>query len=297
MKCPSCGLENPIATQICNCGYNFETHAGFERKKKRNPFLAGIATFGAFGLGQLYNGKARKAVVAYLLWLATAAIGIVLPLSASFNWLLIFFSLPLLLGLLLIIDAIRDARAVGQITLHRYNRWYIYLGIILVQSLIVAPLQAKLIKSSTAAYGIPTRSMEPTIKVGEKLIADGKLYKKMLPQRGDLLIFQYPKNESSPMIKRLIGLPGEKVEIKGRTVYINDQPLEENYKQHIDPASINEHYGPYLIPQGKYFVMGDNRDNSMDSRFWGYIRRDQLLGQARYLYWSKDLSRIGESLK
>jgi signal peptidase I len=98
----------------------------------------------------------------------------------------------LLPGLLLIIDAIRDARTVGQIVLRRYNRWYIYLGIILVQALIVAPFQAKLIKSSTAPYGIPTQSMEPTIKVGEKLIADVRLYNKMLPQRGDLLIFKYP---------------------------------------------------------------------------------------------------------
>jgi signal peptidase I len=297
MKCPSCSLENPPTVQICDCGYNFETHVPVEQKKKRNPFLAAIATLGTFGLGQLYNGKPRKAAVAYLLWLAAAAIGMVLPLSASFNWLLAFLSLPLLLGLLLIIDAIRDARTVGQIVLRRYNRWYIYLGIILVQALIVAPFHAKLIKSSAAPYRIPTQSMEPTLHTGDRLVADVKAYEKKLPSRGDLTIFKYPKDESIPYIKRVIGLPGEKVEITKRVVYINDQPLKEDYAQYLDPASVNEHFGPYFIPQGNYFVLGDSRDNSQDSRFLGYFNQSLILGQARYLYWSKDWSRIGRRLK
>jgi signal peptidase I len=298
MKCPSCGLENPPTAQNCDCGYNFASSVPpAERKNKRNPFLAAVATLGTFGLGQLYNGKPRKAAIAYAALWAIALLSLIAPLAASFARLITYFALQILLCLVLIIDAIRDARAVRQFVLRWYNRWYIYIAIILIQTFALLPLQVMLIKRTTAAYRIPTGSMEPAIALGDRIVADMTVYRKNTPKRSDLLIFKYPKNESSQMIKRLIGLPGEKVEIKGHTVYINDQPLMENYKQHIDPGSIFEHYGPYLIPQGQYLVLGDNRDNSMDSRFWGYVRRDQLLGQARYLYWSRDLSRIGKDLK
>jgi signal peptidase I len=298
MRCPSCGLENPATAQICDCGYNFETDSPpVERKKKRNPLLAAIATLGTYGLGQLYNGKPCKAAGSYLLWLIAAANGMIFPISSSFGWLLAFIAIPVLLILLLMIDAIRDSRAEKEIGIHWYNRWYIYLGIIALQLLVIAPFQAKLTRHSAAPYRISTGSMEPALKIGDRLVADMKAYKNELPSRGDLMVFQYPNDKSIPYIKRVIGLPEEKLEIKGRSVYINDQPLEENYKQHIDPASVNEHFGPYAIPQGKYFVMGDSRDNSQDSRFWGFVDQSAILGKAKYIYWSKDWSRIGENLK
>jgi signal peptidase I len=297
MKCPSCGLENPPTAQKCDCGYKYETHVEIKRKKKRNPFLAAIATFGVFGLGQLYNGKPRKAAIAYgLLWVI-AIFAMVAPFSANIKWLIAFFALTSILGLTLIIDAVRDARAKGEIVLHWYNRWYVYLTIIIIQAFIINPFQVKLLKLSTAAYKMPSGSMSPTIEIGDKLVADMKAYKMESPKRGDLLIFKYPNDESVQYLKRLIGLPGEKVEIIGRKVYVNDQPLAESYVQFIDPASTDGHFGPVQVPQNQYFVLGDNRDNSQDSRFWGYIKRDQILGQVRYLYWAKDRSRIGKNIK
>jgi signal peptidase I len=265
--------------------------------KKRNAFLAAIATIGTFGLGQLYNGKPKKAAVAYILWLATAAFGIFAPLSASFTWLVISLALLLLLGLILMIDAIRDARRLREITLHRYNRWYIYLVIILFQTLGIRSIQVKLLTASTAAYRMTSGSMIPTLEIGERIVADMKAYDRKLPTRGAVIIAKYPKDESVSYIKRVIGLPGEKLEIIGRTVYINGRPLAEEYTQYIDPGSTDEHFGPYILSNGEYFVMGDNRDNSQDSRYLGPVNQSQILGQARYLYWATDLSRIGKRIR
>jgi signal peptidase I len=265
-------------------------------EKKRNPFLAALATLGTIGLGQLYNGKLRKAIAAYALCLATVAFGIFAPLSSSLSWFLIAVILPVLLGLVVAIDAFRDAHRMREIALHPYNRWYVYLAVILIHALLIGQLQEKVILSSVHAYKIPTEAMSPTLEIGDRLVADMKAYKKNTPARDDVIIFKYPNNESVPYVKRVIGLPGEKLEIIGRNVYVNGKTLTEEHVQYIDPDSIHGHYGPYDIPQGQYFVMGDNRDNSQDSRFWGFVKQHQLLGQARYLYWAKDKSRIGKQV-
>jgi signal peptidase I len=92
-------------------------------------------------------------------------------------------------------------------------------------------------------------------------------------------------------VKRLIGLPGERVEMNGRTLSINGKPLEEKYTQYIDASSVLEHYGPFEISPGHYFAMGDNRDNSQDSRFWGSVPRDHIIGKALIIYWSYETPR------
>jgi signal peptidase I len=265
--------------------------------KKRYPFLAALATLGALGLGQLYNGKLRRAIAAYALCLATVALCTFAPLSSSLSWLCIVSALSILLGLVVAIDAYRDAHRIREIALLPYNRWYIYLAVILVHGLLIGQLQENVVLSSIRAYKIPTQAMSPTLEIGDRLVADMNAYKKNTPARGDVIIFKYPKNESVLYIKRVIGLPGEKLEMIGRTVYVNGKALAEGPVQYIDPDSIHGHYGPYDIPQGQYFVMGDNRDNSQDSRFWGFVKQHQLLGQARYLYWAKDKSRIGKQVK
>jgi signal peptidase I len=297
MKCPSCGLENHSTAPVCDCGYVFETHAGgIDRKKKRNPFLAGIATFGVYGLGQLYNGKPRKAAIAYgALW-AITLFGALAPIASNFGWIFIYLVLQLALLLFLIVDAVSDARSQRSILLHWYNRWYIYLGIMVIQMLVILPVQVKLLKLSATTYRIPTRSMEPAIKLGNRLVADMKAYKTKGPQRGDIVIFKYPKDESVPYIKRVIGLPGEKVEIIGRTLLINGKELKESYVQHIDLSSEWGHWGPVQIPPDHFFLLGDNRDNSFDSRYFGSILRSKFLGKARYLYWANEWSRIGRPL-
>ena len=152
------------------------------------------------------------------------------------------------------------------------------------------------------AFKIPTGSMESNLLIGDHLLVNKFVYgyhsgwlSRLLPykelKRGDVIVFKYPHNPEVAYVKRLIGLPGEKVEMVGRTVYVNGQPLKESYTQYIDPGSTFERYGPYQVPEGKYFAMGDNRDNSQDSRFWGFVPRDHIIGKALVIYWSYETPR------
>jgi signal peptidase I len=152
------------------------------------------------------------------------------------------------------------------------------------------------------AFKIPTGSMEPNLLIGDHLLVNKFVYGihdgylgKILPykelKRGDVIVFKYPNNPDLSYVKRLIGLPGDRVEMVGRTVSINGKPLEEKYTQYIEQSSNYERYGPYEVPQGQYFAMGDNRDNSQDSRFWGTVPRDHIIGKAMVIYWSYETPR------
>jgi signal peptidase I len=152
------------------------------------------------------------------------------------------------------------------------------------------------------AFKIPTGSMESNLLIGDHLLVNKFVYglhsgflARLLPykdpKRGDVIVFKYPNSPEVAYVKRLIGMPGDKVEMIGRTVYVNGRALNENYTQYIDPGSTYDHYGPYQVPQGQYFAMGDNRDNSQDSRFWGTVPRDYILGKALVIYWSFETPR------
>ncbi len=152
------------------------------------------------------------------------------------------------------------------------------------------------------AYKIPTGSMESNLLIGDHLLVNKFVYgiydgplARLLPykglKRGDVIVFKYPLSPDVAYVKRLIGVPGEKLEMIGRTIYINGKALKEDYTQYIDPGSVYEHYGPFQIPPDHYFAMGDNRDNSQDSRFWGFVPRDHIIGKALAIYWSYETPR------
>lgn len=152
------------------------------------------------------------------------------------------------------------------------------------------------------AFKIPTGSMESNLLIGDHLLVNKFVYglhnnpiARLLPyrdlKRGDVIVFKYPHDPEVAYVKRLIGLPGDTVEMVGRTVYVNGEPLQEDYTQYINPGSIYERYGPFEVPEDQYFAMGDNRDNSQDSRFWGYVPRENLLGKALVIYWSFETPR------
>ena len=132
---------------------------------------------------------------------------------------------------------------------------------------------------------IPSASMEPTIMTGDRLIGNRLAYINEDPERGDVVIFLFPDNENEYFIKRVIGLPGETVNIRSGKVYITDssEPLDESAYIVTEPLG---DFGPYTVPEGAYFMMGDNRNNSMDSRFWNqhYVYKDKILGKAWVRY-------------
>lgn len=127
---------------------------------------------------------------------------------------------------------------------------------------------------------IPSSSMEKTLMTGDSLLVNRLNYLFSAPKRFDIVVFIPPDNEKNLFIKRIIGMPGEKLEVVSGKVYINDEPLEENF---LDKETY-EFAGPYYIPDGCYFMMGDNRNNSNDSRYWGntFLKRERILGKALF---------------
>ncbi len=154
------------------------------------------------------------------------------------------------------------------------------------------------------AFKLSSISMEPTLLLGDYVIASkisygmhvpftyDKIFPEKLPQRGDVVVFEYPYEHDLSFIKRVIGLPGDRLQIINKQVYINGKALNEPYSQHSDPSvlpakeSPRDNYGPVVVPVGEYFMMGDNRDFSNDSRFWGFVKRDLIIGKAEIIYFS-----------
>ncbi|MDF5733506.1 MAG: signal peptidase I, partial [Rhizonema sp. PD38] len=140
---------------------------------------------------------------------------------------------------------------------------------------------------------IPSGSMEPTLQINDHLIVDKISYDFSSPKRGDIIVFNPTKkleaeNYHDAFIKRIIGLPGEKVEVKNGRVYINGSPLKENYIE----AKPDYQWGPQTVPANSYLVLGDNRNDSYDSHYWGFVPRDKIIGRAIIRFWP--MNRIGE---
>lgn len=165
------------------------------------------------------------------------------------------------------------------------------------EALFLALLLALFIREFVVqAFRIPSGSMIPTLLVGDQILVDKIVYKFRKPERGDIMVFKYPEDETRDFIKRVIGLPGDKLEVRDRIVFINDKPLDEGaYAYHEGPPvdsfhnDVRDNYGPTKIPDKKYFLMGDNRENSQDSRFWGFLDEDKIVGRAFIIYWSRDI--------
>jgi signal peptidase I len=196
----------------------------------------------------------------------------------------------------------------------------------IVEAVVVALLLAVVVRAVVVqAYKIPSKSMLPTLLVGDHILVNKFLYgvklpgtsyrlpAVRLPERGDVVVFVPPDDPNRDFIKRVVGLPGDTVEVRAKRVYVNGTPSEqETHAVHVDdrpvvdikegpPGAVREcafprpgsdvyrdWFGPCAVPPGHYFVMGDNRDQSQDSRFWGYVPMSAIRGNAFVIYWSWD---------
>ena len=181
------------------------------------------------------------------------------------------------------------------------------------ESIVIAVILALFVRTFVLqAFKIPTGSMENNLLIGDHLLvnkfvfgpSETGLERAVLPigtvKRLDVVVFKYPEEPERDFIKRVIGLPGETVELRNKKVYVDGRPLDEPYVHFLEPASssqevtsfdVRERYGPVKVPAEQYFVMGDNRDNSQDSRYWGFLRRDYIKGRALVIYWSYESGR------
>ncbi len=176
-----------------------------------------------------------------------------------------------------------------------------------LEPIVIAVLIALFIRTFVVqAFKIPSSSMEPTLLVGDYLLVnkfiygiripytDIKFFQYKKPERGDVIVFVFPKDPSKDFIKRVIGTEGEKVEIIQNKIFINDRLIDDPWG-HFQTAGLPEYYlqamenfGPVVVPKDSLFVLGDNRDNSQDSRFWGFLQVNAVLGKAFILYFSLD---------
>ena len=157
------------------------------------------------------------------------------------------------------------------------------------EALIIAILLALVIRAFVVqAFKIPSGSMLATLQIGDHILVNKFLYYLTGPQRGEVIVFKFPQDESRDFIKRVIGLPGETVEVLGKQVLVNGVALREPYAVYGDlPGGMERrHVGPLVVPQGRLFVMGDNRDHSMDSREWGFLEITKIKGKAFMIYFS-----------
>jgi signal peptidase I len=185
------------------------------------------------------------------------------------------------------------------------------------ESICIAVILALFIRTFVVqAFKIPTGSMENNLLIGDHLLVNKFVYgatlssieEKILPidpvRRQEVVVFKYPEEPERDFIKRVIGLPGETIELRNKKVFVNGQPLDEPYVHFLEPPGdgrpgdpdytdfdVRRQYGPVTVPPNHYFVMGDNRDNSQDSRYWGFLPREYVKGKALMIYWSYEADR------
>ena len=166
------------------------------------------------------------------------------------------------------------------------------------------------------AFRIPSESMEDTLLVGDFLFANKFLYGAKLPfvdwrlpairepQPGDIIIFKYPGDKKTDYIKRCVAVEGQTVEMKNNTLYVDGEPVQEDFTKYVLGSNHPRTYPSYTVPEGHVFMMGDNRDNSADSRAWGPLNKNLISGKAMFIYfsWNSDsntvrFSRIGDIIR
>jgi len=159
----------------------------------------------------------------------------------------------------------------------------------IVETIVIALVLAFLIRTFVVqTFWIPSGSMEPTLLVGDRIMAYKLFYGIDDVKRGDIIIFKFPLDPHKDFVKRVIGLPGDTVEIRDKKVYINGKRLIEPYAVHLDRWNMGfprDEYGPVKVPSGSLFVLGDNRDSSEDSRYWGYVPQKNIIGEVFLIYW------------
>jgi len=175
------------------------------------------------------------------------------------------------------------------------------------ETFVIAVVLALFIRTFVVqAFKIPSGSMIPTLQIGDHILVSKFIYGIRLPftdfvmipitrpGRGDIIVFRFPKDEKKDFIKRVIGIEGDKIEVKDKALYVNDVKQSEAYINRGEDAISRrripgrDNFGPVIVPPNAYFVMGDNRDHSLDSRFWGFVDFSKIKGEAFLIYWSWD---------
>jgi signal peptidase I len=314
---------------------------GLRRVKRRRFLAAGALSLLLPGLGQIYNTRLWRgfALIASSALLDLAVWAALLQPPAPLTMGLGLLSVLALVGLRLVVavTAALDARRLGFTPLTRVNRWFAYVGIVFAYGAQSEAMQWALTSvwgdTKWKAYDLPSAAMTPTALRGDYFLAWRSYYLTHQPERGDLAVFKLPRDNKTDYIKRIVGLPGDHIQMKDGVLFINGEPMqrerlqdwEENVREGVvvrtrqfrETMPNGRAYGiieftdrgeldntpVHVVPQGHYFVMGDNRDNSLDSRTpverfgVGFVPQPNLRDRPAFVYWSADRSRIGVKLQ
>lgn len=271
------GLSCFLASALVGIWSLFDAHrcakkansSSFEelRKSSKDPWLAVFLSRIIPGIGHFYINKVGLGILFFCLFIISAIFpvaSIVVSAAIAFH-----------------------AYAAAPVHRERTKKLIVIVASVLALSSLFSVLQALFIRRFIAeARYIPAGSMLPTLQINDRLIIDKWSYRFQPPQRGDIVVFSptdtlKQKHYKEAFIKRVIGLPGEKVEVKKGQVYINDRSLDENYIA----ESPKYQFGPVKVPPNSYFVLGDNRNNSFDSHYWGFVPRENIIGKASKRFW------------
>lgn len=292
--------------------------------RPRNPVAAALLSLLLPGLGELYAGKPRAAAVTFAGYYIIAALGVALiflPFRGAAAELPLV--IILLAWVLVVVRAARAAtRALRPYALQSYNRWYWYLVAILISGFVWQPIVFNLLTTRwIRAFRVPSDAMAPTILSGDFIFVS-KLPDDRVPARNDIVVVSTPTAPSALVIKRVVGVPGDTLGMKNGVLTRNRASFIEPFVQQIDSASavaqgLHEgrewqlphlvgtgahsyqpnmrNWGPLVVPNDSVFLLGDNRDNSFDSRFWGAVGTDRLRGRPLVVYFSVSKDGSGDS--
>ena len=268
----------------------------------RSPWLALILSLVAPGLGQVYNGQWRKGVGFFLAELFLALFMVLF--WADFAAMLLCVSILAGYNLFVAWEAMATARRQRDYMLVPCNRWWVYLLFLAVSLGAGAAFEHAVKSWFFQAYQVPSASMLPTLRAGDHFMVEVLEPEDEL-KRGEIVIFSLPATGGKEFVKRVVGLPGETVEIRDRVVSVNGASLDEPYIQHTREGSqpLRDDFGPVTLGPDQYFLMGDNREASYDSRWLGPVPRASITGRARYVYFPGDFNapdwveRLGASLR
>ncbi len=267
---------------------------------RRRPIVAAVLSLVVPGVGQLYNGEVAKAAAFYLGTFVVGALWLFGVTGQYFWGLVVTLVLTLLLRIWTVIDAAVVARRRRIVPAHRLSRWLVLTPVAIALALLPSLLvRVQVVKS----FYFPSGSMEPTIKLNDRVIADLSYYRDRPLTVGSIVMFRSPADPSVVLAKRVVAVAGDRVEIRDKRLLVNGERVDEPWAVHRDPTTgglgpraQRDNLAPTVVPPGAFFALGDNRDESYDSRFFGPVPLASLEGKVLFVYWSDDRSRIGRSL-
>jgi signal peptidase I len=263
--------------------------------KPRKWWLAGLLSLFEPGLGQIYNGQARKGICILFLPLLFLPIVTFSVHSDKFVYfVVIFLFLAAIFYMATVGDAIRTAlKLKTEYHLKKYNKIIVYVGVVLMIVIVNTAISGIIKNNFVQAYKLPSASNEPTLVRGDHILTDRSAHARN-PERGSFIVFEFPEDPKKDFIKRVVAIGGDIVEVQDKVLLINNAPVNENYIVHkdtnifSDDINPRDNFGPVTIPEGACFVLGDNRDFSYDSRFWGVVENSKIKGTVKKIYWSWD---------